>query len=59
LANEVKRHPKAKLSVEQVQEIRRKFERYVYTMPMLAREYGVHRQTIAQILARHSWKEVD
>lgn len=47
----------AKLTTEQVIEIRAKFKPYVYMMKDLAVEYGVSKATIKDVLHRH-WRHV-
>lgn len=47
-------HPKAKLSWQQVHDIR---SRHAESKAALAREYGVAAETIRQIIAGEIWKE--
>jgi hypothetical protein len=56
-------HPKgednhAKLSEEQVQEIRRKYVPNVVTMLQLGKEYGVADETIRKIILRKKWRHL-
>lgn len=60
LTNHLKgeKHCCAKLSNQNVREIRSKFIPRVYTMKMLAREYNVHVATIKNIIYGVYWKSV-
>ena len=51
-------HPSAKLSEDDVREIRRKFDAGGYTFASLGRQYGVAYQGIRQIVRRRTWKHV-
>lgn len=51
-------NPKAKLTAEQVAEIRRRYRFGVYGAPRLAREYGVTHQTISAVVNRRIWRHV-
>ena len=51
-------HSKAKLSAAQVIKIREEYEPEVTTCGTLARKYGVTRQSIFDIIARKTWREV-
>lgn len=46
---------KAKLTEQQVQEIRSKAKPLIYTYKMLAKEYGVSKSTINAIIANQRW----
>ena len=48
---------KCKLTVEQVKEIRRKYNPYVYGKERLGKEYGVSASTILRILKGKAWKD--
>jgi hypothetical protein len=50
----------AKLTEDQVREIRRRYKRYARTDsgPSLASEYGVHKTTIERIVKRKLWRHV-
>lgn len=58
-------HPKgmrqgqSKLTDDQIQEIRTKYIPHVVSQSMLAREYGVSKTLIRQIIKRRSWKHVE
>ena len=52
------KHGRSKLTEIDVLEIREKFEPYVYTTKMLAKEYGVCETSIKNIVKRRSWKHV-
>ena len=47
---------KCKLTIEQVKEIRKKYNPYVYGKERLAKEYGVGRSVIYRIIKGKSWK---
>ena len=47
---------KCKLTIEQVKEIREKYNPYVYGKERLAKEYGVGRSVIYRIIKGKSWK---
>lgn len=49
-------HPYAKLTNEAVLEIRRKYQRGVYGYCRLAKEFGVHVETIKPVIRRTTWK---
>lgn len=49
-------HPWAKLSQEQAQEIKDKYQTGKYTQRQLAQEYGVIQQTISRIMTGLNWK---
>lgn len=49
------RHGMAKLTVAQVQEIRRRYVPRSVTLETLGREYGVHMSTIHQIVRGEKW----
>jgi hypothetical protein len=49
-------HPRAKLTWEQVAEIRAKYVKNVYGIPKLAKEYGVGWSTVADILDGTHWQ---
>jgi hypothetical protein len=51
-------NPCARLTGAQVLEIRRKYQPFIYTQNDLAREYGVHRETIYLLLAGKTWKRI-
>ncbi len=48
-----------KLSVDQVREIRRKYNPHVYGKQKLAREYGVSTSVIYRILNGKSWNKME
>ena len=48
---------KCKLTVEQVKEIRKKYNAYVYGKQSLAKEYGVSASTISRIVKGKAWKD--
>ena len=48
----------AKLSAEEVIEIRTKYKPYKYTLKMLAKEYGVWPKTIHRIILNKNWKHI-
>lgn len=50
-------HHNAKLTDEQVREIRRLYRPRMYGTPRLAREFGVSHKTIWQIVRGNAWKE--
>ncbi len=50
------RHKASKLTVSQVKEIRRKYIPYVYSLPMLAKEYGISVQSIWAIVNGKVWR---
>lgn len=47
---------KAKLTQIEVDEIRSKYQYWIYTINKLAKEYNVANTTISHILKRDSWK---
>lgn len=47
-----------KLTAKQVRQIRRLFNPYYYTYPMLAKKFGVSAGNIYAIIHRKTWKEV-
>ncbi len=47
---------KCKLTIEQVKEIRKKYNPYVYGKERLSKEYGVGRSVIYRIIKGKSWK---
>lgn len=49
-------HCRAKLSKEDIEEIRRKHVPWKVGYPALAKEFGVSRQTISQIIKGRAWK---
>jgi hypothetical protein len=49
---------RSKLTTDQVIEIRRKYKRRIYTQLMLAKEYGVARPSIKDILVGSHWKHL-
>lgn len=51
-------HPSAKLTEKEVKEIRLKYIPYKYTLDMLAKEYGVSRDNIKQIVEMKIWKNI-
>ena len=51
------RNPSAKLTWEQVREIRSKYIPRRYTYRMLGAEYGVNKRTIELIINNKLWKE--
>lgn len=50
--------PSSKLTSVDVLDIREKYKPYKYTSPMLAKEYGVAKQTIDAIVGRRLWKHI-
>lgn len=52
------RNPQARLSAEQVKEIREKYRPYVYGCKKLAKEYGVTFGAIWLIVTHRNWKSV-
>lgn len=52
------RHPNASVTEEQVREIRRLYEAGSVTISALARQYGVTRHAVLQIVRRQTWKHV-
>ena len=50
---------KCKLTIKQVNEIRRKYNPYVYGKLILAKEYGVSHSVIYRIIKGRSWKGYD
>lgn len=48
-------HGRAKLNYKQVEEIREKWEDGFHSYAALAREYGVHKSTIADIVRFRKW----
>ena len=48
----------AKLTEREVREIRLKYIPRVYTIEMLAKEYGVSKDNISQIVRRVTWKHI-
>lgn len=48
---------RAKLTWEIVREIRNKYKPRIYTVNMLAKEYGVNINTLYHIVCNHTWKE--
>lgn len=51
-------HPYAKLTEEQVREIRSRFVPYRVSQYKLAQEFGVSRNTIQRIIERRSWTHI-
>lgn len=49
------KHLSAKLTWKEVLEIRKKYKRYIYTIPMLAKEYNVGVSAIDKIVYHKSW----
>jgi excisionase family DNA binding protein len=47
---------RAKLTTEQVADIRRRYQPRIYSMARLAREFGVNKSTIQGIIAGRKWK---
>ncbi|MDP3987308.1 MAG: NUMOD3 domain-containing DNA-binding protein [Nanoarchaeota archaeon] len=56
-ANKGERNHFAKLTWEQVREIRQKYIPRKYTQVMLSEEYGVGRTTITYIIRNETWRE--
>lgn len=52
------RHSQAKLTEEQVLEIRRKKEPWVYTIGMICKDYGISKDTVKRIMNRKLWKHI-
>jgi hypothetical protein len=54
------RNSLAKLTVEQVREIRRRYRKGVYGQGAyaLAREFGVHPNTLHAVVTHRTWKDV-
>jgi len=50
------KHYKSKLTEDQVKDIRR---RHNETLSQLAREFGIHKATVHDILVKKTWKHVD
>jgi predicted XRE-type DNA-binding protein len=50
--------PNAKLSLDQVEQIRREVERRAANQREIARAVGVHESTISRIATGRSWREV-
>lgn len=50
---------RAKLTWDQVYEIREKYRTGGFTMQMLASEYGIWKGTIAKIINNQTWKEIE
>lgn len=51
-------HYNSKLTAQQVTEIRKKYIPYKVTYKMLAKEYGVHLNTIHELINNKTWREV-
>lgn len=51
-------HNQAKLTLIQVNEIRNKYIKRIYTAPMLAKEYGVSNGCIVAIINKTSWNKI-
>lgn len=51
-------NPTSKLTKRSVLDIRRKYKPRKYTSPMLAKEYGVAKQTIDAIISKRLWKHI-
>lgn len=51
-------NPMAILTNKKVIDIRRKYKKNIYTMPMLAKEYGVAISTIQGIIERSRWNHI-
>ena len=49
---------RAKLTEQQVLEIRAKYIPWAYSIPMLAKEYGVSNQVIGYIIKGKTWKHI-
>jgi hypothetical protein len=56
-SNAGERHPRAKLTQQQVDEIRGRFQKRVVTAEMLAAEYGVSKHTIWRIVEGQAWSK--
>jgi hypothetical protein len=52
------RHPSARLTENQVREIRRRFAAGGVTKAALGREYGIDEVSIGAVIARKTWKHV-
>lgn len=52
-------HPASRLSSVQVLEIRKKYEPYKYTIPMLSKEYFVSISAIEAVVFGRSWKHLE
>lgn len=50
-------HSQSILNREQVNQIRAKYKKHIYTAPMLAKEYGVSKGAIVAILTGKTWKQ--
>jgi hypothetical protein len=57
--NRGENRPAAKLNVEQVKEIRRKYYPYKYSLAKLAKEYEVDLSTVHAVVTRKGWKHVE
>src|SRR3990167_9321304 len=55
--NRGERHPKVRLTIAEVREIRQRYQRFSRTQgtPQLAREYGVAVATIGGVVQRRTW----
>jgi len=51
------RHGSAKLSQKQVEEIRKKYQRFINGYTILSREYGVGRGAIRDIIKNKTWRQ--
>jgi len=49
----------AKLTADQVRDMRRRYQSGGVSQPQLAREYGVHQATVWTILHRKTWAHVE
>lgn len=49
---------RSKLNNLQVLDIRRKYKRYIYTAPMLSKEFGVSLPAIKSIITRRTWDHI-
>jgi hypothetical protein len=51
--------PQSVLTTEQIKEIRSKYKYRVYTYLMLAKEYGVHKDTIQKAVRKINWGHIE
>jgi hypothetical protein len=51
-------HGRAKLTTEQVLEIRKLYKPNIYSFNMLAKQFGVTKQSIVSIVLRRNWKHI-
>ena len=58
LANLGSKNPGSKLTEKEVIEIRKKYKPFIYTKPMLAKEYNISEKNIDLILRRKTWKHI-